>query len=335
MFSCNSNRQTLKAHAPEAEALKIAVMGAGGLGSFLGGALARSGEDVTLVTRGDHLRAIRDRALIVESLALGRFEVRIKATDKPADIGPVDLVLFCVKSYDTGKALQAIGPLIGDDALVLSFQNGVDNEDKIADAIGKGHVLAGAISIESFVAEPGLIKQTMGSVMMAMGEMGREVTPRARKIRTAFVNAGLKCELSDGIQEILWNKLLFICATGGVCSVTRASLGEVLGFEETRELYIAVMKEVEAVARAKGIDLAQDLVSRTLAQADGMNKSTKPSMLRDLERGKRLEIDALNGAVSRFGSQLSVPTAANDFIHATLKLQDLKVAGNVSGVTHK
>jgi 2-dehydropantoate 2-reductase len=222
MFSCNSNRQTLKAHAPEAEPLKIAVMGAGGLGSFLGGALARSGEDVTLVTRQDHLRAIRDRALIVESLALGKFELRVKATDKPADIGPVDLVLFCVKSYDTEKALEAIGPLIGDDRLVLSFQNGVDNEDKIADAIGKEHVLAGAISIESFIAEPGVIKQTMGPLLMAMGEIDGEITPRATKIHAAITNAGLKCELSTRIQQILWNKFLFICGTAGVCSITRA-----------------------------------------------------------------------------------------------------------------
>jgi len=317
----------LKAHAPEAEVLKIAVMGAGGLGSFLGGALARSGEDVTLVTRGDHLHAIRDRALIVESLALGRFEVRVKATDKPSDIGPVDLVLFSVKSYDTEKALQAIGPLIGNETVVLSFQNGVDNEDKIADAIGKNRVLAGAISIESFIAEPGLIKQTMGSVLMAMGEMDGEITPRATKIHAAITNAGLKCEFSTRIQQILWNKFLFICATAGVCSVTRAPLGEVLGFETTRQLYVGVMKEVAAVARAKGIELAPDLVSRTLGQADGMNKATKPSMLRDLERGKRLEIDALNGAVSRFGSQLSVPTPVNDFIYASLKLQDVKTAG--------
>lgn len=254
--------------------------------------------------------------------------MRVKATDKPSDIGPVDLVLFCVKSYDTEKALQVFGPLIGNETVVLSFQNGVDNEDKIADAIGKIHVLAGAISIESFIAEPGLIKQTMGPMMMAMGEMGGEITPRATKIHTAFTNAGLNCELSTHIQQILWNKFLFICATGGVCSVSRASLGEVLGFDATRELYISVMKEVEAVARAKGIDLAADLVSRTLAQADGMNKSTKPSMLRDLERGKRLEIDALNGSVSRFGRQLSVPTLINDFIYASLKLQDLKAEGS-------
>jgi 2-dehydropantoate 2-reductase len=308
--------------------LKIAVLGAGGLGSFLGASLARSGEDVSFITRGNHLQAIRENGLTVESLALGRFQVKLKATESPSDIGAVDLVLFCVKAYDTEQALQIIAPLLGDDTTVLSFQNGVDNEDKIAEAIGKERVLAGAISIESFIAEPGVIKQTMGPVLMAIGEMDGSVTPRASKIHAALVKTGLKCELSSRIQEVLWNKFLFICATGGVCSVAHSSLGEVLGFEPSRNLYVSVMKEVEAVARAKGINLAADLVTRTLALADGMNEATKPSMLRDLERGKRLEIDALNGAVSRFGHQLSVPTPVNDFIYATLKLQDLKAAGN-------
>jgi 2-dehydropantoate 2-reductase len=306
--------------------LKVAVLGAGGLGSFLGGALAKSGQEVSFITRGDHLQAVRGRGLTVESLALGKFQVKVNATESPSEVGPVDLVLFSVKSYDTENALQKIGPLISHDTTVLSFQNGVDNEDKIADAIGGKHVLAGAISIESFVAEPGLIKQTMGPVLMALGEMDGAVTPRARKVHEVLVKAGFKCELSNRIQQVLWNKFLFICATGGVCSVTQASLGEVLNFEGSRNLYVAVMKEVEAVARAKGIILAEDLVSRTLAQADGMNKATKPSMLRDLERGKRLEIDALNGAVSRFGHQVSVPTPVNDFIYASLKLQDIKAS---------
>jgi 2-dehydropantoate 2-reductase len=317
------------AHVSEVGALKIVVLGAGGLGSFLGAALAKSGEDVSFIARGNHLVAMRDRALTVESVSLGKFQLRVKATDKLSEIGAVDLVLFSVKSYDTETALQMMTPLIGKDTVVLSFQNGVENEDKIAEVIGKSHVLAGAISIESFIGEPGLIKQTMGPAMMAIGEMNGEITPRAKKIHRAFINASLKCELSSRIQEILWEKFLFICATGGVCSITRASLGEVLEFEPTRQLYTAAMKEVQAVASAKRINLPKDLVSRTLAQADRMNKSTKPSMLRDLERGKRLEIDALNGSVSRFGRQLSVPTPVNDFIYSSLKLQDLKVAGNV------
>ena len=312
--------------------MKVAVLGAGGLGTFLGAALARSSEDVSFITRGAHLNTLRDQGLSVDSVALGKFQVKIKATEKPAEIGPVDLVLFCVKSYDTEQALQAIGPLINEGTVVLSFQNGVDNEDKIADVLGKKRVLAGAISIESFISEPGVIKQTMGPVLMALGEVNGETTDRSRRIQEAFVKSGLKCELSNHIQEILWNKFLFICATGGVCSITRATIGEVLAFQPTRDLYLDVMREVEIVGRAKGINLAPDVVSRTLSQADGMNKMTKPSMLRDLERGRRLEIDALNGTVSRLSHQLSVSTPANDFIYASLKLQDARAAGNIKSL---
>jgi 2-dehydropantoate 2-reductase len=183
------------AHGLEARASKIAVLGAGGLGSFLGGALARSAEDVSFIARGNHLLAMRDRGLAVESVSLGKFQLTVKATDKLSEIGAVDLVLFSVKSYDTETAVQMISPLIGKDTVVLSFQNGVENEDKIAEAIGKTHVLAGAISIESFIAQPGLIKQTMGPAMMAIGEMNGEITPRAKKIQTALINANLKCDL--------------------------------------------------------------------------------------------------------------------------------------------
>jgi 2-dehydropantoate 2-reductase len=306
--------------------LKIAVIGAGGIGGFMGGALAKSGQDVSVIGRGKHLEAIRDRGLIVDSISLGKFQTKVKATDQPSDVGVVDLVLFCVKSYDTETALRSIGPLLGDDTTVLSFQNGVDNEDKIADAIGRTHVLAGAISVESFIAEPGLIKQTSGPMRFVMGEMTGEITDRAKKVNTAFTDAGLKCELSNRIQEILWEKFLFICAAGGVCSVTRSTIGDVIDYEQTRELYGSVMKEVEAVARAKGIKLASDIVPRTLALT--VSKSMKPSMLRDLELGKRLEIDALNGSVSKFGRQVSVPTPVNDFIYATLKIHDLKAKGS-------
>jgi 2-dehydropantoate 2-reductase len=306
--------------------LKIAVIGAGGIGGFMGGALAKSGQDVSVIGRGKHLEAIRDRGLIVDSISLGKFQTKVKATDQPSDVGVVDLVLFSVKSYDTETALRSIGPLIGDDTTVLSFQNGVDNEDKIADAIGSTHVLAGAISVESFIAEPGLIKQTSGPMRFVMGEMTGEITDRARKINTASTDAGLKCELSNRIQEILWEKFLFICAAGGVCSVTRSPIGDVIDYEQTRELYGSVMKEVEAVARAKGIKLASDIVPRTLALK--VSKSMKPSMLRDLELGKRLEIDALNGSVPKFGRQVSVPTPVNDFIYATLKIHDLKAKGS-------
>lgn len=304
--------------------MKIAVVGSGGIGGFLGGALCKSGGDVSFLARGRHLDAMKLTGLRIESVALGNFHVNVKATDKPSDIGPVDLVLFCVKSFDTEAVLQQIEPLIERRTEVLSFQNGVDNEDKVAAALGMEHVLGGAISVESYIAEPGRIVQAGGPWMITIGEMDGSITPRAKAIQAALVETGLKCELSDQIREVIWQKFLFICSTAGVCSVSRSTIGEVLGFPPTRELHLASMREIEAIARAKRIKLADDIVTRTLAQSERTNKATKPSMLRDLERGKRLEVDALNGTVSRFGRELSVPTPVNDFIYATLKLQDSK-----------
>ena len=306
--------------------MKVAVLGSGGIGGFLGGALARASNDVWFIARGKHLQALRGRGLIIESVSIGNFELKVNATDKPADVGEVDLVLFCVKSYDTEPALKQMNPLIGKDTLALSFQNGVDNEDKIGGAIGEEHILAGVISVESYIAEPGKIVQSWGPARTAFGEMSGQITQRSRRILEAFRKAGLKVELSDRIKEILWEKFLFICASGGVCSVARSSIGQVLDFEATRELFAATMKEVEAVARAKGIDLSKNIVTNTLALSDAIRKEMKPSMLRDLEEGKRLEVDALNGTISRFGRQLSVSTPVNDFIYACLKLQDVKVA---------
>jgi 2-dehydropantoate 2-reductase len=306
--------------------LKVVVFGAGGIGGFLGGALSKSGEDVTVIARGDHLRAIREHGLNVDSVSLGTFRGSVKATERPSDIGAADLVLFCVKSYDTEVALRSISPLVGKDTAVLSFQNGIDNEDKIAHAIGNEHVLAGAISIESFIAQPGTIKQTWGPTLMAMGELNGTITARAKEIHTALTNAGLKCDLSNRILDVLWQKFLFICPTAGMCSIARATIGEIMGFPGTRDLYLAAMKEVAAVATASGINLASDAVQRTFGQAERVEKSTKPSMLRDLELGKRLEIDALSGVVCTLARKFSLATPVNNFIYASLKLQDVKAS---------
>ena len=276
------------------------------------------------LARGKHLEALKRDGLKVESVTLGKFNLKIKATDKPTEIGVVDLALFCVKCYDTETVLQQVSPMIDQDTTVLTFQNGVDNEELIGKILGPNRVMLGTISVESYIAEPGKIVQAAGPWKIAVGEPDGSITPRGTAIRESLLTAGLSCELSERIRELVWEKFLFICATAGICSVSRSSTGEVLGFQATRDLYLATLKEIEGIARAKGFKFADGLAAkRTLAQADAVNKSTKPSMLRDLEKGKRIEVDALNGAVSRFGRELSIPTPVNDFIYGTLKVQDL------------
>ena len=318
--------------------MRIAVMGTGGVGGYFGGMLARAGHDVTFIARGPHLAAIRHNGLRVGTVH-GTFSVKPGlptaarvgpglptaaplATDNPDEVGPVDLVLFCVKTYHTQEAGQAIAPLIGKDTLILSLQNGVDNEGKLAAIYGWDHVLGGVCYIASTITAPGVITQVSGPRSIVFGEMDGSITPRAQRVQQALVQAGIDTTLSDNIQKALWTKFLFICALSGVASVARATLGEMIAVPEARELLRDTMAEVEAVARARGVALEAGIVDRMMRMAEGFAPESKPSMLVDIERGNRVEIDALNGAVARMGAELGVPTPANRFIYAALKPAD-------------
>jgi 2-dehydropantoate 2-reductase len=318
--------------------MRIAVMGTGGVGGYFGGMLARAGHDVTFIARGPHLAAIRHNGLRVETVH-GTFTIepglpiaaRVEpglptaaplATDNPGKVGPVDLVLFCVKTYHTQEAGQAIAPLIGKDTLILSLQNGVDNEEKLAAIYGWDHVLGGVCYIASTITAPGVITQVSGPRSIIFGEMDGSITPRAQRVQQALVQAGIDTTLSDNVQKALWTKFLFICALSGVASVARATLGEMIAVPETCELLRDTMAEVEAVARARGVELEAGIVDRMMRTAEGFAPESKPSMLVDVEKGNRLEIDALNGAVARLGAELGVATPANRFIYAALKPAD-------------
>ena len=322
--------------------MRIAVMGTGGVGGYFGAMLARAGHDVTFIARGPHLAAIRENGLHVRTVhgdftvgqgpftvGQGPFTVgqglptaAPLATDNPAEVGPVDLVLFCVKTYHTEEAGQAIAPLIGDETLILSLQNGVDNEEKLAAMHGRQHILGGVCYIASTITAPGVITQVSGPRSIVFGEMDSSITPRAQRVYQALVEAGIDTTLSDNIQKALWTKFLFICALSGVAAVARAPLGELMAISETRELLRDTMAEVEAVARARGVDLEAGIVDRMMQRAEGFAPESKPSMLVDVERGNRVEIDALNGTVARLGAELGLPTPANRFIYAALKPAD-------------
>lgn len=308
--------------------MKIAVMGTGGVGGYFGGMLAQAGHDVTFIARGSHLAAIRDNGLQVKTVhgdftvGPGRRTAVPLATDDPSDVGPVDLVLFCVKTYHTKEAGHAIAPLIGDDTVILSLQNGVDNEEKLAEMYGQAHVLGGVCYISSAIAAPGVIKQVSGPRTIVFGELDGSITPRAKRIHQAFHEAGIETTLSDNVQQALWTKFLFICALSGVASVARSPVGALVSTPETRELLRETMAEVEAVARARGVELEAGIVDQMMQTAESFTLETKPSMLVDVEKGNRIEIDALNGTVARLGAELGVPVPANRFIYAALKPAD-------------
>ncbi len=292
-------------------------MGSGGIGGYYGGKLAAAGEDVTFIARGAHLEAIRRHGLQVKSVA-GDFHVRPKATDDPATIGPVDLVLFCVKGYDTEAAAQQICPLIGIETAVLCLQNGVDNEEKLARILGKAHVVGGVVHILSTISAPGIISQVAGPRTLKCGEMDGGLSSRTTHIADVFVRAGVRAEASADILVDLWEKFLFICAQGGVTALARLGIGEILGCPETARFYRAVMGEIAAVGRAKGVALPADAVDRAIAFAGTLQPGMRSSLAHDLEHGNRLEIDALMGAVARYGAEVGVPTPLNAAIYACL-----------------
>jgi 2-dehydropantoate 2-reductase len=298
--------------------MKIAIMGSGGIGGYFGGLLARAGEDVTFIARGAHLDAIRKNGLQVKSVA-GDFHVRAKATHDPRTVGGVDLVLFCVKGYDTEVAGSQIRPMVGPQTVVLCLLNGVDNEERLAAILGKEHVMAGVVHILSTISAPGVISQTAGPRSLKLGESDGRVTSRAERILAVLKGAGINAELSTQIQVDLWEKFLLICAQGGVTALAGLSIGEILACPETAALYRGVMEEVAAAGRAKGVPLSADAVDRAVAFARGLQPGMRSSLAHDMSQGNRLEVETLAGTVVRYGREAGVPTPLNFAIYACLK----------------
>jgi 2-dehydropantoate 2-reductase len=303
--------------------MRIAVMGGGGIGGYFGGLLAKAGADVTLIARGPHLAAMRERGLAVRS-AIGDFVTSVKATDDPASVGPVDLILFSVKGYDTEEAARRCRPMAGEGTSLLCLQNGVDNEEKLAAILGPGPVLGGVVHILSTVLEPGVISQTAGPRTIRFGEMSGVRTPRLDAILATLTGAGIQAAITERIAVELWEKFLFICAHGGVTALTRLGVGEILACPETADLYRGVMEEIVRVGRGSGIPIPDDSVERALAFARSLAPAMRSSLAHDLERGNRLEVDSLSGAVIRYGAAAKVPTPLNGLIYACLRPHHLR-----------
>ena len=312
------SHERLEGRAPAGGVPRIAVMGAGAVGGYLGGMLARAGADVALVARGPHLQAVRRLGLTVRGEA-GEFRVRPRATDSPQEVGPVDLVLFTVKTYQNGEAIPLCRPLVGPDTTVLSLQNGVLSWEELQAGLVVGHVLPGAVYIEAQVEAPGVVRQQGGVCRVVLGEAGGPAGRRGEAAAALLRGAGVPTELSDDVVSALWSKWLFVSALAGVTTAGRLSMAEVMAVPESRELVVRVMREIEAVGRKRGVALADDVVERTLAYMDAEASSMKASMQTDLENGRPLELEALTGAVVRLGRAAGVPTPANEAIYGLLK----------------
>ncbi len=299
-------------------------MGSGGVGGYYGGLLAKAGQELTFIARGAHLQAIRDKGLHVKSVH-GDFTVSpVKATDRPGEIGAVDLVLVATKTYHTDEAARAIKPLIGDNRVVISLQNGIDAAERIGSAVGMERMLGGATWLSAAIEAPGRIGQYSQFRRIALGELDGRITPRAQAVASAFATTPAVVELVPNIRQMLWTKFVFISAISALGGLTRVSMGEYRHVPEAREVLAQAMAEVAAVAQACGVALDADIVAKTLSFIDAAAPDMRPSMQRDLEAGRMSELESLIGVVVRLGRERGVPTPVMRLAYALLKPAHLK-----------
>ncbi|MDA1127401.1 MAG: 2-dehydropantoate 2-reductase [Chloroflexi bacterium] len=298
--------------------MRIAVMGAGSTGGYFGGMLARGGNDVALIARGEHLKTIRSNGLRVVRDD-EEFTVQCLATDEPSEVAPVDLALLCVKTYQSAVAVPMMKPLVGPDTTVLCLQNGVDSYETAAAILGDTAVLPGAAFIEAGMPGPGVIRQTGSLVRIILGETNGSETDRCRIIRDVFAEAGVPAEVVPDIRAGLWGKFLFISTMAGVTSMARATLAELMPQPHWRRVVLSCLAEIDAVGRANGVNLTKDIVGDTVSYIEDHLADLQASMHTDLLAGRPLELEALNGSVVRAGDTAGVPTPINDVIYAMLK----------------
>ena len=302
--------------------MKIGVVGAGGVGGYYGARLASAGAEVGLIARGDHLAAIREHGLRVRADDAD-FTVRVAASEDPADIGPCDAVLFCVKSYDTDQAAALLGPLLKPETGVVSLQNGVDNEEKIAVRIGPEHVIGGASFILAHIAEPGVVEQVGSVRRVIFGELDGSRTERIERLLAEFRNAEIDSDVADDIRVVLWDKFAFLCALAGLTALTRLPIDKLLAVPESRNLFREMVGEVALVARAEGVELAVDIVDQKTAFAENLGPDSFSSLHHDLVTGHRLELDALHGEVTRRAARHGILVPVSEMIYSLLRPWEL------------
>jgi 2-dehydropantoate 2-reductase len=292
--------------------MKIAVMGSGGLGGLYGARLAHAGADVWFVARGAHLAAIREHGLFIDNEPHGSVRVTdVQATDDPATVGMVDLVLIAVKLWDTESASEAIRPMVGPETTVMSLQNGVLKDDTLRGAFGESAVVGAVAYVATQLARPGVIRQTGTMQRLILGEYDGRRSVRAERLLEVFLRAGLQAEISDDIRRTLWEKYVFLVGLSGTTATMRSTIGPIRSHPRGRAFLLDLLKETVAVGRAHGVQLPEHYADDRLAFLDTLPPGMTSSMHHDLERGNRLEVAWLSGGVVQLGHAVGVPTPAN------------------------
>lgn len=298
--------------------MDIAVMGAGGVGGYFGGLLARAGHNVSFIARGPHLEAIRSNGLRVESGNDGIFTVPGTATDDPASVGPQDLVLFAVKMYDNDDAIHAIAPMVGADTIVLTLQNGIDNGERLVEAYGADRVMIGSAYLEGRISEPGVVTQG-GPGAASFGERTIGISERGERLYEVFRDAGWRVDLLENMTGMLWKKFAYLSGSAGVCAATGCAYGELRTVPETRAAIEAAIAEALAVGDAAGAPLEPDSLEWSMNALDNFPATGMASLAKDFAEGRPVELEGLTGVVIRMGREHGVPTPVNDALYAVLK----------------
>lgn len=302
--------------------MRTVIMGTGGLGGYFGGLLARAGGDVTFVARGGSLQALQTRGLTVWSVN-GDFTLPdVQARADPTGMPEADFVLFCVKTYGVGDAAALLQPVVGPNTVLLTLQNGVDTPSHLQQAFGRGTVLAGITRIGSTLVEPGVIEQPTRDRAIEFGSLDAQGDAVLEAVRTMLEAADIPVVVAPDIRKSLWEKLVLISAFAGLSALTGLTPNQLLARQPTRTVYIRVMEEAAAVARAADVDLAPDLATDILSYLDAEGELGVASMAVDFQHRRRTEIEAINGAVVRHGQHLGVPTPVNETIYSALVVID-------------
>ncbi len=309
--------------------MRIAIFGTGGVGGYFGGRLAQAGEEVVFIARGDHLAALRNRGLHVESLK-GDFVVHpAQATDDPVHVGAVDAVLVGVKAWQVPDAAQAMRSLIGPETFVVPLQNGVEAPTQLAAVLGTQQVLGGLCSIISFIAGPAHILHTGAEPSIAFGELDNRPSDRAEQLRQAFARANVKVEIPPDIHVAMWEKFLFIASWGGVGAVTRAPVGVVRSVPGVRQMLLEALDEIIQVGAAQQIALSEESMRKAMAFIDSLQPDSTASMQRDIMEGRPSELEFQNGTVVRLGREVGVPTPVHTFLYHSLLPSELRARGRL------
>lgn len=313
-----SLRQRLNGSVKGIKRMRIAMVGAGGVGGYFGGLLAAAGADVTFVARGAHLAALRRDGLSIESPVRPIAGLEVQATDDPSTVGIVDQVVIAVKLWDLEAAAEAARPMIGPDTAIVSFQNGVDAADRLAAIYGAGPVLGGVCHIGASIGRPGVIAHVGKMAKLTVGELDGRPSVRLQRFADACTGAGIEFHASGNVHRAIWEKFVFLSAFSGITALARSPIGPLRAVPAARAALYAAMAEGVAVARAHGGDLPPDHADKVITFIDGLAPAMKSSMLHDLERGARLELPWLSGAVVRLGAEKGVPTPTHTLVSALL-----------------